>query len=543
MTLLTGVVLPGKLLAENAWATDSNRVQLQTHPIQTNPPNQPVAGQWRTVPQTRFRSSPGTTNRQSVVPQRPGWNLQWRRSPLATDDQQNQISRDAYQRHSATVVDEQDPTQLANASQPASHDPGLPNQPLQRATWLVSPSHPDAPEHAVARTAAQIELPEASGFPLPEANASPQAGLPNSEAPSTAPEWFENPFREESRSASDPAGSTLPGAETIPAPEPIPDGTGSPAMPQDTIRGMLDDSIVDQPRSEVEDLAPPTQSPADAGAMEALEAAPDSPSDLGFGEINPFDQQDGDPGEGESDVGIDFQVGLADVDSGTGLTCDEFRRRIQADTIDKLSLDISPPFRPDIIDQSEFERLKSKFDDGQESRTWRDLSGKPLATGRLSDLAYEKAVILTEFGSSEEVPLDRLSEPDRIYISENWGLPNECVLPQVAYQARDWHPLTMTYMASNLCHKPLYFEEVNLERYGHTAGPLGQPIISSAHFFLNIAVLPYKMGVHSPHECQYALGYYRPGNCAPWIIPPVPISLKGALYQAAAVATTAALVP
>jgi hypothetical protein len=51
------------------------------------------------------------------------------------------------------------------------------------------------------------------------------------------------------------------------------------------------------------------------------------------------------------------------------------------------------------------------------------------------------------------------------------------------------------------------------------------------------------MGVHSPHECQYALGYYRPGNCAPWIIPPVPLSLKGAWYQAAAVTGTALLVP
>ena len=74
----------------------------------------------------------------------------------------------------------------------------------------------------------------------------------------------------------------------------------------------------------------------------------------------------------------------------------------------------------------------------------------------------------------------------------------------------------MTWKASNLCHKPLYFEEVNLERYGHTAGPVLQPLVSSAHFFGNIIVLPYKMGVHGPTECQYSLGYYRPGNCAPW---------------------------
>jgi hypothetical protein len=106
-------------------------------------------------------------------------------------------------------------------------------------------------------------------------------------------------------------------------------------------------------------------------------------------------------------------------------------------------------------------------------------------------------------------------------------------LEQVAYTPRNWVSMTMTWKASNLCHKPLYFEEVNLERYGHTAGPVLQPVVSSAHFFLNIAVLPYKMGVHTPCECQYALGYYRPGNCAPWIVPPVPISLRGGLTQAA----------
>ena len=101
----------------------------------------------------------------------------------------------------------------------------------------------------------------------------------------------------------------------------------------------------------------------------------------------------------------------------------------------------------------------------------------------------------------------------------------------------------MTWKASNLCHKPLYFEEVNLERYGHTAGPILQPIVSSAHFFANIAVLPYKKGIHPPNECQYALGYYRPGNCAPWIVPPVPLSLRGAARQAAVMTAGFWLIP
>jgi hypothetical protein len=89
----------------------------------------------------------------------------------------------------------------------------------------------------------------------------------------------------------------------------------------------------------------------------------------------------------------------------------------------------------------------------------------------------------------------------------------------------------------------LYFEEVQLERYGHTAGPLLQPVLSGAHFFLNIASLPYQMGIHPPHECQHPLGYYRPGNCAPWLVPPIPLSVRGGLLAAGLYAGGVYMIP
>ena len=89
----------------------------------------------------------------------------------------------------------------------------------------------------------------------------------------------------------------------------------------------------------------------------------------------------------------------------------------------------------------------------------------------------------------------------------------------------------------------LYFEQIQLERYGHTAGPWSQPFLSGGHFILNIATLPYKMGMHPMNECQYSLGYYRPGSCAPWLISPVPLSLQGAASQAGAIFGGGALFP
>ena len=128
--------------------------------------------------------------------------------------------------------------------------------------------------------------------------------------------------------------------------------------------------------------------------------------------------------------------------------------------------------------------------------------------------------------------------------TEGEDYPFECMVDDgTPHERRCWPQVTYMWKASALCHKPLYFEEVELERYGHSWGPCLQPIVSGAHFFCRLPVLPYCMGYTPPCECQYALGYYRPGSCAPYTIPAVPISLRGALFQAGATVGTAVIVP
>jgi hypothetical protein len=78
-----------------------------------------------------------------------------------------------------------------------------------------------------------------------------------------------------------------------------------------------------------------------------------------------------------------------------------------------------------------------------------------------------------------------------------------------------WAQSNYQWAATSLCHRPLYFEQVNVERYGYTVSPILQPAISGAHFFLTIPTLPYKMVVQPPHECVYTLGYYRAGSRVP----------------------------
>ena len=121
--------------------------------------------------------------------------------------------------------------------------------------------------------------------------------------------------------------------------------------------------------------------------------------------------------------------------------------------------------------------------------------------------------------------------------------PCECRLEGETFRPRCFASTTFTWKAAGYCHKPLYFEDWNLERYGHSHGWLADPFVSAAHFFVTLPVLPYKMGVELPWECVYPLGYYRPGNCAPWTCPAVPISARGIAVEAATVTGIVFLLP
>lgn len=121
--------------------------------------------------------------------------------------------------------------------------------------------------------------------------------------------------------------------------------------------------------------------------------------------------------------------------------------------------------------------------------------------------------------------------------------PFECEGRRPPFQPRNWSPVTYMWKASGLCNKPLYFEQVQLERYGHDWGPVLQPFVSGAHFFGTIPILPYKMGLQPPNECDYSLGYYRPGSCAPYMIEPLGFTWRAAAFQAGAVTGAAFAIP
>ena len=200
-----------------------------------------------------------------------------------------------------------------------------------------------------------------------------------------------------------------------------------------------------------------------------------------------------------------------------------------------ISLDITPSFRPESDDSAESHRARDEKLKKSPSRQWHNASGEIIAEGRLRDYRNGKIYIETEDGDEKVIRYLELGNDELCFVAGWWEMPAECLLGEEELRKRNWPLLTLNWKASGLCHKPLYFEERSLERYGHALGPVAQPLLSGAHFFGSALTLPYQMGIHPPLECQYVLGYYRPGSCAPYLVPPIPLSIRGALAQTGAI--------
>ena len=189
---------------------------------------------------------------------------------------------------------------------------------------------------------------------------------------------------------------------------------------------------------------------------------------------------------------------------------------------------------------SQDEGLAVNPDIGLPEGTATDENGAPI-----SDLFNNPVSVydLTCEQKSDQFLVTPLEELSHTITPQQGNLPDVCMVDSEPSSEQSWATTTVAWNASALCHKPAYFETEQLSRYGHTLGPVGQPIASAAHFFLTVPILPYKMGLQPPGECVYSLGYYRPNSCAPYIVPPVPLSLRGGLFQAGAVTGAVFAIP
>ena len=98
-------------------------------------------------------------------------------------------------------------------------------------------------------------------------------------------------------------------------------------------------------------------------------------------------------------------------------------------------------------------------------------------------------------------------------------------------------PTNAHWIAPNFYHRPLLFEDINLERYGNQLR--FQNVFSAAHFLGTIPALPYKIGKHGRCHREYTIRHHRPGNCVPYQVERFQFDAPGGFWQAL---TTAAIV-
>ena len=99
-------------------------------------------------------------------------------------------------------------------------------------------------------------------------------------------------------------------------------------------------------------------------------------------------------------------------------------------------------------------------------------------------------------------------------------------------KSRSWAYATFGWDAPAYFHRPLYFEQRNLERYGqfHHSWHI-ESALSAAHFFSTIPTLPYRMGVSHPCQRNYTQHSMRPGSCNPHRVYRLPKSKRGTFWQ------------
>jgi hypothetical protein len=166
-----------------------------------------------------------------------------------------------------------------------------------------------------------------------------------------------------------------------------------------------------------------------------------------------------------------------------------------------------------IIDRSVPTNPEPKVDRDEQENPLADSFPATNLRGGINDNSLQRAIAKRE-----------ITDPNMEFLAAAALAPIEyqCQAPQV------WK----TWDSPNVRYRPLYFEDENLERYGNGVGYVLQPYKSGLHFISRVVTLPYHIAAEGTRDCEYGLGYFRPGNCNPAYRQQFELSKRGAVAQA-----------
>jgi hypothetical protein len=120
--------------------------------------------------------------------------------------------------------------------------------------------------------------------------------------------------------------------------------------------------------------------------------------------------------------------------------------------------------------------------------------------------------------------------------------PDEHSVTDKPYAPREFAAQTILAEAPYVNYKRLYFYDINTERYGWELG-FAQPFLSAGRFFVDAALVPYRLASR-PFDCvDSSAGYCLPDSPVPYLIYPPELSVTGAMGEAAAILGLIAIFP
>jgi hypothetical protein len=145
----------------------------------------------------------------------------------------------------------------------------------------------------------------------------------------------------------------------------------------------------------------------------------------------------------------------------------------------------------------------------------------------------------SEAGLQERI---RQEARQRVPMEHRVVFPDEPILSREAYAGRQWPQQDRFAEPNYVCYGRLYFEQLNLERYGWDLGFV-TPFVSAAAFFGDVVTMPYNAW-EDPCRCyECSAGYCLPGDPIPFLLYPPHQSVTGYLAEAGAAVALFAIFP
>ncbi|MBL8824449.1 MAG: hypothetical protein JNJ77_17815 [Planctomycetia bacterium] len=144
---------------------------------------------------------------------------------------------------------------------------------------------------------------------------------------------------------------------------------------------------------------------------------------------------------------------------------------------------------------------------------------------------------------SEAAKLERLKQLRKAMNRTDLDYPDEdAIRIMTKLETRKFEEMKAMVQASYVVYQPLYFQQINVERYGWECGVF-QPVISTAQFYGDVLLFPYKFASNPPWHCEANAGYALPGDPEPLRFLTTPFSWRGVAAQAGVAVGAAGIFP